>query len=297
MKRILIGVLTLLLTTTHLPSLFPTEIAKPTVDLSIYGHVGWVMWVVRDLDPVLNYWEKLGLKITRRPETREIAGLVYRSKPSPTKAKAAFTQIGGVTLEWLQPVSGTNLYTEFLGRHGDGILALGYAVKSEDELAAQVEYFRSRGVELLQSTEWKATQGTGHRAYLDTAGNGGGQTIALYYDPDGPAPAAGDSERNGEPFNRIVQYAFVVHDVEKPGATGKAWVSAACRWNTISASTAPIATSRENSKWIWAGADLGTWYSSGSNPPRGPMFMKNTSTITAKGSTTWRSMYPIWTLR
>ena len=41
---------------------FPADVAKPTVDLSIYGRVVQVGWVVKDLDRVVDYWEKLGLK-------------------------------------------------------------------------------------------------------------------------------------------------------------------------------------------------------------------------------------------
>ena len=56
------------------------DIAKPTVDLSIYGHVSSVIWVAKDLDPVLNYWEKLGLKNIERTKVTEFTGLIYRGQ-------------------------------------------------------------------------------------------------------------------------------------------------------------------------------------------------------------------------
>lgn len=193
------------------------DVAKPTVDLSIYGHVSSVIWIARDLDPVVNYWEKLGLKNIQRTKITEFTGLIYRGRPAPTTARSAFGHVGGVFIEWIQPVTGNNLYTEFLKRHGDGIMALGYVVKSDQELEQQVQYFRSKGVEVAERTQWKGTRGTGHGAYLDTAAKGGGVDIAVYYDPDGPAPGEANTSQNDYPLNEFNHYAFVVRDVRKVG--------------------------------------------------------------------------------
>jgi hypothetical protein len=209
--------LAVLLALVHLPSSLAAEIAKPTVDLSIYGHVGLVVWVAKDLGPVLNYYEGLGLKDIQRTNISDRPGLVYRGKLAPTTARSAFGRIGDVLLEWMQPVTGTNLYTEFLERHGDGILALGFAVKSDQELDHQVEYFQSKGVQVVQRTQWTGPNGTGHGVYLDTAAQGGGLTLAVYYDPAGPAPTPPLALQNDYPFTKIGHYAFVVHDVRKVG--------------------------------------------------------------------------------
>jgi len=187
------------------------DVLKPTVDLSVYGHVSSIVWVVKNLDPVLDYWQQLGLKNVQRTEVA--AALVYRGKAAPTTAKSAFGHVGDVLIEWIQPVAGHNLYTEFLTRHGDGVLALGYAVKSDQELERQIEYFRSKGVDVAQRTEWKGAKGTGHGAYLDTAAKGGGFTVALYYDPDGPAPGDVSQPGNAFPFTKFNHYAFIVRDV------------------------------------------------------------------------------------
>jgi catechol 2,3-dioxygenase-like lactoylglutathione lyase family enzyme len=207
----------LLLATAYVSRAYAAEIAKPTVDLSVYGHVSSVVWVTKDLDPVLNYWENLGLKNIQKTNVSEFMALIYRGKPAPTTAKSASTHVGGVLIEWIQPVTGNNLYTEFLKRHGDGILALGFAVKSDQELERQIQYFRSKGVEVVQRTRWKGTKGTGHGAYLDTAAKGGGLTIAVYFDPNSPAPGAAGTEGNDAPFNKLTHYAFVVRNDRKVG--------------------------------------------------------------------------------
>jgi catechol 2,3-dioxygenase-like lactoylglutathione lyase family enzyme len=210
--------LTLLLAAAHLPPALAAEIAKPTVDLSIYGHVSSVIWVAKDLDPVLDYYERLGLKDIKRTGVTEFTGLIYKGRPATTTAKSAFGHIGGVLLEFIQPVTGTNIYTDFLKRHGNGVLALGFAVKNDQELEQQVAYFRSKGVAALERTQWKGTNGAGHGVYFDTASKGGGLTLALYHDPDGPASAGANVSPNDYPFDKITHYALVVRDVRRVGA-------------------------------------------------------------------------------
>ena len=70
---------------------------------------------------------------------------------------------------------------------------------------------------VVQRTQWKGTKGTGHGAYLDTAAKGGGLTIAVYYDPDRPAPDAPGTQGNDAPFSKFNHYAFVVRNVRKVG--------------------------------------------------------------------------------
>ncbi len=191
------------------------EIAKPTVNLSIYGRVSSVGWITKDLDPVLNYWENLGLKDVQRRKVTELTGLTYRGKPTPTTAKTAFGHVGDTFIEWIQPVTGTTVYTEFLKRHGDGILALGYAVDSEKQLQQQIQYFQSKGVEVVQRTERKEPNGTDHAAYFDTSAKGGGVDIMVYYDPAGSTPSEAGAEANDYPMTKFTHYGFVVSNVRK----------------------------------------------------------------------------------
>jgi catechol 2,3-dioxygenase-like lactoylglutathione lyase family enzyme len=193
------------------------EVAKPTVDLSIYRHVVQVGWVVKDLDSVVNYWEKLGLKNINRTGAVENSTVMYHGKKTPVRMKMAFGDIGGVQIEWIQPVEGENAYSEFLRKHGDGVHHLAYAVPTVQSLDDQLRYFKERGVGVVQSGSWEGKKGEGKFAYLDTAPEGGGITIELMYNPDWPA--GGETPlANEEPMNKLVQYALVVRDVHKVGA-------------------------------------------------------------------------------
>ena len=188
------------------------EVAKPTVDLSIYGHVVQVGWVVKDLDRVVSYWEKLGLKNINHDGVQEFPDVTYRGKKTPLSLKMAFGDIGGVQIEWIQPVKGKSVYDEFLAQHGDGVHHLAFAVRSPEQLEQQLKYFREKGVEIVQHGSWQGEKGKGLFAYLDTAAKGGGITIELMYNPDDPPAGPVAKSNNQYPFNKIVQYALVVKD-------------------------------------------------------------------------------------
>jgi catechol 2,3-dioxygenase-like lactoylglutathione lyase family enzyme len=195
----------------------PVEVAKPTIDLAIYRHIVQVGWVVKDLDSVVNYWQMLGLKNIHRSGDIDSMTVLYRGKKTPLKVRMAFGDIGGVQIEWIQPVKGHSLYDDFLSKHGDGVQHLAYRMPTPAVLDQQIGYFSLRGVSVVQSGTWTGTKGTGRFAYLDTAPKGGNITIELMYNPDWP-PQGEQPTVNEEPFNKIVQYAFVVPEVHKVGA-------------------------------------------------------------------------------
>ena len=190
----------------------------PALDPAIYGHVVHVGWVVRDLEPVLDHWQTLGLRGIQRIGEVELADVTYRGESAPTRLEMARVEVGDVSLSWIQPLGGTNIYTAFLDSHGDGIHHLAYAVPSAARLQQEIEYFASRDVGVVQSGGWQGQAGQGAFAYLDTAQRGGGLTIELVHDPDAalvPAPASAAHEA---PFERIVQYGFVVDDLDAVSA-------------------------------------------------------------------------------
>ncbi len=77
------------------------DLAEPTVDLSIYGHVGSVVWVVKDLRPGGNLLGKAGLKNIQLRGVTSFAGLVYRGKlgGSDYGTIGGFGNVGGVLIE------------------------------------------------------------------------------------------------------------------------------------------------------------------------------------------------------
>src|SRR5215472_1347094 len=77
----------------YLPCAAATDVAKPTVDMSIYRHVVHIGWVVSDLDRVVDYWEKLGLKHVERKGVLDFPDTTYHGKQTPLSLKMAFARL------------------------------------------------------------------------------------------------------------------------------------------------------------------------------------------------------------
>jgi len=88
----------------------------------------------------------------------------YRGQPEHIKIRQAFTQVGPLELEFIQPLEGErNAYREFLNQKGGGIHHLLFEV---DDISAVIDGVAEHGVEVVQ-TGTGIRPGT-HWALLDT---------------------------------------------------------------------------------------------------------------------------------
>ena len=111
------------------------ETATPVLDPAIYHHVAQVIWVVSDLDRVVDYWQRLGVHNIHRDGVVSFPSLTYRGTPDPATAKQATANIGDLEIKWIQPVQGGKFWSDGLHQHGDGIRVLGYTVRSPQEFS------------------------------------------------------------------------------------------------------------------------------------------------------------------
>jgi len=93
-------------------------------------------------------------------------GALLRGKPVETTIKVAFVQSGDVQIELIQPVHGTNLYTEFLETKGEGIHHLAYQVDDMDAMKAVF-------TEKVGEPVFQRDMGVMEFAYFDTSEVGG----------------------------------------------------------------------------------------------------------------------------
>ena len=196
-------------------TLAPTRTQETQPDPSVFKHVNHLGWVVKDLDSVVRYWERLGLRSIRSGDVEDFPDVTWRGRRAPTKLKKAVVEIGDVTIQWIQPVAGQNAYSEFLERHGDGVQHLAYAMPDETRWREQIAWFRAKGVDVVQEGSWRGRNGRGLFAYLDTAERGGGLTIELEHNPDREGSGRAPRASQDFPFTKITQYAFVVRDLKK----------------------------------------------------------------------------------
>ncbi len=218
-SRLLLGLITLLslACVSPLRVVASDEAAAPALDPTVYHHVSRVVWVVSNIDSVVDYWQRLGIHDIHRDGVVKFPDLMYRGKPDPGTAKQVTARVGGMEIQWIQPIHGGKFWKDGLQRHGDGIRVVGYNTRSAEEFDGQTKYFAAKGVATVVEDSWQGKSGRGRIAYLDTAGQGGENTIALIYDPDASASET-QGVGNDYPLEKFTHFAWVVDDVKKVDA-------------------------------------------------------------------------------
>ena len=123
-----------------------------------------VGYVVRDLEKsAAEYSKRLGIGpwdvyTFKAPDLREA---MYRGKPIDHTFLVAILWNATCQLELIQPVTGTNIYTDFLDRHGEG---LHHVKEWVDDCQQELQEYRKRGIEVLQSGKFDEDE----HYYLDT---------------------------------------------------------------------------------------------------------------------------------
>jgi methylmalonyl-CoA/ethylmalonyl-CoA epimerase len=119
--------------------------AKPT-----FRKILQVGLVVKDSEATARrYWEEFGIGPWRfyTLDPSNTPGMTFRGKPVKQAFRAALATIGDVTLELIEPLSGSSVYAEHFATHGEGLHHLAFAVEDYDRAC---EYLTSRGYDELQ---------------------------------------------------------------------------------------------------------------------------------------------------
>ena len=124
----------------------PKEIFNDFVQIGI---------VVSDIEATIkNLSETFGLGPFRifdwPPEGRNDLRRYYHYEPADFTARMAFTEIGQIELELIQPLDGQSVWSDFLQEHGPGIHHIRFNV---DEYEPVADYLKNRGVDVAQSGE------------------------------------------------------------------------------------------------------------------------------------------------
>jgi hypothetical protein len=169
----------------------------------MYKSVYALTWVVRDVEKTVAGWQRLGFTDIRIVGDVTFADVRHFGNPATCLAKVAEGHLGDVAVQWIQPLQGSNAYSEFLNRHGTGMFSLVHRTASREALQGEVERMKALGVGVLQSE----SIGTSIRTYLDTEPQGK-YALGLIYSPD-----AADSPVPTRPGRKVVQFAFTVREL------------------------------------------------------------------------------------
>jgi hypothetical protein len=140
----------------------------PTDPKEMFRNFVQIGVVVRDLDRTVQALSGLfGLgpfRYTTYPSERADMKTIYRGEPGQFSHRIAFTELGPIELEIVQPLTGESTLTEFLREHGEGLHHIRFNV---EDVQAVLDYLAGKNV-------LPSMSGTGIRpgtkwVHLDTA--------------------------------------------------------------------------------------------------------------------------------
>ena len=115
---------------------------------SFFGKVNHIGFAVRDLETIKSHMLQVyGLEPDRCAVMESSRETRYRGRPADFKLNIIFFKLHNTELEFIQPVSGSSCYTEFLEKHGDGMHHLCYDVEDFEGVRA---HMLSSGYEIIQ---------------------------------------------------------------------------------------------------------------------------------------------------
>ena len=115
----------------------------------------------------------------------------FRGKPVTIYAWQITGHLGNLTVDMIQPAEGqANAYTNFLAKHGDGILSIVHEVPSRQALEQEILRMKAKGVGVLQQVTVQRGQAPVTYTYFDTEPEGK-FALGLVYRPGGMRAAAG----------------------------------------------------------------------------------------------------------
>lgn len=120
----------------------------------VHGPIFQLAWVVSDIaaaekELTSTYGVQSWLRIPDVAFTPDTC--TYRGSPADYTIHVSLGYAGGQQLELIEPVTGDNLYTEFLTSHGPGLHHVAWIPEDFDETVAQL---RADGVDIVQSGEF-----------------------------------------------------------------------------------------------------------------------------------------------
>ncbi len=120
--------------------------------------------VVNDLEKAVKQYHKIlgtGPWDVYKYAPPEMRDSTYRGKPSDWSILAAFTWLGNIQLEIIQPLKGPSIYYEHLEKRGEG---LHHIKEYVDDCQEVIKDFKQKGISVIQSGKF----GLGEFYYFDT---------------------------------------------------------------------------------------------------------------------------------
>lgn len=173
-----------------------------------FRHVDQVIWVVDDLDNVVEKWKELGFQQTESFDNVTTTD----ENDKKINIRIAVANLGGAHIIWIEPFSGKSVFSEFKDSYGEGAMSLIHKLESESALQDELDRLSGLGVELHAKLSVSTPKGNLNITLMDTQKKGkyvlGYVTNETSDDLHAKLPAKNKHNM------KLNQYAFAINDTK-----------------------------------------------------------------------------------
>ena len=182
---------------------------KPKEIPGHFKEVDQVIWVIDNLENVIDHWGNLGFSQVLVLDTVEA---VFKKADTKVPLRLAVANLGGASITWIQPLEINSVFSEFHASYGDGAMSLVHRLGSEDQLDVEIERLSELGVKILDEVSISTDHGDLNYTLMDTRGEG--KYILGYTSGDSKADIWQGLLADNRHEMKINQYAFAINKAE-----------------------------------------------------------------------------------
>lgn len=172
----------------------------------VFEEVDQILWVVKDLKSVGKGWEDIGF--SEIEELKKVKLISHGRDDNKGTIKAAFAYLGGAKALWIQPLAGETIFSKYLGKNGEGAVALIHKVENEKQLHEITQQFAQVNIGKIATYTLRTKEGNLKYTIMDTKEKGKYYLGFVIDERSFSQKFDGSNELN----MKFSQYAFAIKD-------------------------------------------------------------------------------------
>lgn len=188
--------------------LFMLASCNKVTSLEHFNHVDQVIWVVSDLEKVIESWNGLGFN-----QIKDLGIVEAHAKPNEQfPIRMAVGNLAGANITWIQPLDGNSIFKEFLDDYGNGIMSLVHNVNSSKQLQNETKRLSKLQINFLSEISLSVHNEMLNYTFMDTREKG--KYVLGYINNENSVnihDGLSDDNRHNLKLN---QYAFAINNAE-----------------------------------------------------------------------------------
>jgi hypothetical protein len=183
--------------------------AQQTSNVPAYfKQVDQTLWIVKDLNNVVDKWRQLGFNQVKRLGVVEATS----KKNGNIKLDVAQANLAGAIITWIQPQETGSVFAKFNASYGDGAMSLVYHLNDAAAMQQEIERLKQNGIDQLDAVAINTPAGPVNYVLMNTGKEGKYILGFTYGDVDKQVTA--DLTNENKFAMRQNQYAFVAKNPE-----------------------------------------------------------------------------------